>query len=161
MNLTNAEFRDALKVLERHVGKKPYFVYVLENRLNGRRYYGMTKDLLKRWESHRMDLLAGRHNNKYMQQDFEEQKELNYKMKVISVCFSKEEASTIEKELIIEDDNCYNMMNAGEGRPRKYSKKQIEHAIQLKEKYTYREVEEMTGISKSTLIRARRERGLI
>lgn len=48
-----------------------------------------------------------------------------------------------------------------EGRPRKYSKKQIEHAIQLKEKYTYREVEEMTGISKSTLIRARRERGLI
>ena len=48
-----------------------------------------------------------------------------------------------------------------EGRPRKYSRKQIEHAIQLKEKYTYREVEEMTGISKSTLIRARRERGLI
>ena len=48
-----------------------------------------------------------------------------------------------------------------EGRPRKYTRKQIEHAIQLKEKYTYREVEEMTGISKSTLIRARRERGLI
>lgn len=48
-----------------------------------------------------------------------------------------------------------------EGRPRKYSKKQIEHAIKLKETHTYRQVEEMTGISKSTLIRARRERGLI
>src|SRR5699024_1902922 len=161
MNLTNAEFKDGLKVLKRHTGKKPYFVYVLENRLNGRRYYGMTKELLNRWESHRMNLLASRHNNKYMEQDFKEQKELNYKMKVISVCFSKEEALTIEKELIIEDDNCYNMMNAGEGRPRKYSRKQIEHAIKLKETHTYRQVEDMTGISKSTLIRARRERGLI
>lgn len=161
MILTNTEFKDCLKVLERHTGKKPYFVYVLENLLNGRRYYGITKDLLKRWESHRMDLLAGRHNNKYMEQDFKEQKELNYKMKVISVCFSKEEALTIEKELIIEDDNCYNMMNAGEGRPRKYSRKQIDHAIKLKETHTYGQVEDMTGISKSTLIRARRERGLI
>lgn len=48
-----------------------------------------------------------------------------------------------------------------EGRPRKYSKKQIEHAIKLKETHTYRQVEEMTGISKSTLIRARRKAGLI
>lgn len=50
-----------------------------------------------------------------------------------------------------------------EGRPRKYSKKQIEHAIKLKDEegYSYKQVEEMTGISKSTLIRAKRERGLI
>lgn len=43
-----------------------------------------------------------------------------------------------------------------EGRPRKYSKKQIEHALELKETMSYRQVEEVTGISKSTLIRARR-----
>lgn len=48
-----------------------------------------------------------------------------------------------------------------EGRPKKYGKRQIEHAIRLKENHTYKQVEEMTGISKSTLIRARRERGLI
>jgi len=41
-----------------------------------------------------------------------------------------------------------------EGRPKKYSKKQIEHALELKKHYTYRQVEDMTGISKSTLIRA-------
>src|SRR5699024_8508284 len=51
--------------------------------------------------------------------------------------------------------------NFREGRPKKYSKKQIEHAIKLKETNTYTQVEEMTGISKSTLIRARREKGLI
>ncbi|SER07508.1 hypothetical protein SAMN05216362_1457 [Piscibacillus halophilus] len=48
-----------------------------------------------------------------------------------------------------------------EGRPKKYNKKQIEHAISLKENNSYKQVEEMTGISKSTLIRAKKERGLI
>lgn len=44
-----------------------------------------------------------------------------------------------------------------EGRPRKYSKKQIAHALQLKESMSYKQVEEVTGISKSTLIRAKRK----
>lgn len=48
-----------------------------------------------------------------------------------------------------------------EGRPPKYSKKQIDHALRLKETHSYKQVEELTGISKSTLIRAKRERGLI
>ena len=44
-----------------------------------------------------------------------------------------------------------------EGRPNKYSKKQIEHALQLLESLSYKQVEAMTGISKSTLIRVKRE----
>lgn len=51
--------------------------------------------------------------------------------------------------------------NFKEGRPKKYGKEQIEHALELKKTHTYKEVEEKTGISKSTLIRAMRERGLI
>lgn len=43
-----------------------------------------------------------------------------------------------------------------EGRPPKFTKKQIEHAIRLLENNSYKQVEEMTGISKSTLIRAKR-----
>lgn len=82
-------------------------------------------------------------------------------MFVISVCFELETALRIEKELIQEDKNCYNMMNRGEGKPKLYSEKQIEHAVKLKETHTYRQVEDKTGISKSTLIRARRERGMI
>ena len=46
-----------------------------------------------------------------------------------------------------------------EGRPKKYSKKQMEHALGLLENYSYKQVEDMTGISKSTLIRAKRSRG--
>lgn len=43
-----------------------------------------------------------------------------------------------------------------EGRPKKYSKRQLVHALELLENYSYRQVEEMTGISKSTLIRTKR-----
>lgn len=45
-----------------------------------------------------------------------------------------------------------------EGRPKKYSRQQIELALRLKDSYSYKQVEEMTGISKSTLIRAKREK---
>lgn len=46
-----------------------------------------------------------------------------------------------------------------EGRPKKFSKKHIEHALELLESNSYKQVEEMTGISKSTLIRAKKKRG--
>lgn len=43
-----------------------------------------------------------------------------------------------------------------EGRPNKFSKKQIGHALKLLETNSYKQVEEITGISKSTLIRAKK-----
>ena len=47
--------------------------------------------------------------------------------------------------------------NFREGRPKKYTACQLHHAIELLEsRKSYRQVEAMTGISKSTLIRARR-----
>lgn len=45
-----------------------------------------------------------------------------------------------------------------EGRPKKYLPKQIDHALGLIEDNSYKQVEEMTGISKSTLIRAKRNK---
>ncbi|MCI9079852.1 MAG: recombinase family protein [Lachnospiraceae bacterium] len=42
-----------------------------------------------------------------------------------------------------------------EGRPRLYGKKQIQHALSLLHDHSYRQVTELTGISKSTLIRAK------
>ncbi|MCY8938088.1 recombinase family protein, partial [Peribacillus frigoritolerans] len=44
-----------------------------------------------------------------------------------------------------------------EGRPNKYGKKQVEHALKLLETHSYKEVEATTGISKSTLIRAKKK----
>jgi DNA invertase Pin-like site-specific DNA recombinase len=44
-----------------------------------------------------------------------------------------------------------------EGRPRTYNDKQIAHALKLLESNSYKQVEQVTGISKSTLIRAKRK----
>ncbi|MEH7014829.1 recombinase family protein [Neobacillus niacini] len=43
-----------------------------------------------------------------------------------------------------------------EGRPKKFKKTQIEHALKLLETNSYMQVEDITGISKSTLIRAKK-----
>ena len=43
-----------------------------------------------------------------------------------------------------------------EGRPKKYSRQQINHALDLLENHSYRQVCQMTGISKSTLIRSKK-----
>ena len=44
-----------------------------------------------------------------------------------------------------------------EGRPNKYSKEQLQHAVELLRDHSYTQVEKMTGISKSTLIREKRK----
>lgn len=44
-----------------------------------------------------------------------------------------------------------------EGRPRKFSHQQIEHALDLLQDHSYKQVEQMTGISVSTLVRAKRK----
>lgn len=46
-----------------------------------------------------------------------------------------------------------------EGRPAKYKKAQLEHALGLLNSYSYAQVSDMTGISVSTLTRAKRKMG--
>lgn len=45
-----------------------------------------------------------------------------------------------------------------EGRPKKFSRKQIDHALELLETNSYKQVEQMTGISKSTLLRENKKK---
>ena len=45
-----------------------------------------------------------------------------------------------------------------EGRPKKYGKKQMDHAMQLLEDHSFTQVAEITGISKSTLAREKARR---
>jgi len=64
-----------------------------------------------------------------------------------------------ERDMIVERTQEGKMMarqdpDFREGRPRKYSSKQINHAIELKKNHTYKQVEALTGISKPTLYRA-------
>ncbi|MBR5596366.1 MAG: recombinase family protein [Lachnospiraceae bacterium] len=51
--------------------------------------------------------------------------------------------------------------NFREGRPALYGKAQKEHALELLENHSYKQVEELTGISKSTLIRYKRKKDAV
>ena len=44
-----------------------------------------------------------------------------------------------------------------DGRPPKFTKKQLMHALDLLQNHSYKQVEELTGISKSTLVRAKKK----
>lgn len=70
--------------------------------------------------------------------------------------------SEFERQLILDRTSSgkiyarENNPNYKEGRPRVYSEEQINLAMSLLGTHSYRQVEKMTGISKSTLLRARR-----
>jgi len=66
-----------------------------------------------------------------------------------------------EKDMILErcaDGKAVAKTKPGyrEGRPREYTDEQLRHALSLLKDHSYTEVEKMTKISKSTLIRAKR-----
>jgi DNA invertase Pin-like site-specific DNA recombinase len=72
----------------------------------------------------------------------------------------------LERNQIIERTQSGKMIakqdpNFREGRPKTYKDKQIAHALELLESKTYKQVEALTGISKSTLIRAKQARAKI
>ena len=48
-----------------------------------------------------------------------------------------------------------------EGRPPVYGRSQKEHALELLKTHSYGQVERLTGISKSTMVRFKREKGLL
>ena len=89
-------------------------------------------------------------------------KPMNKAMRQMILVFAE-----LERDLIIErtqEGKAIAKQNPDyrEGRPRDYKDKQIEHALELLELNTYKQVEACTGISKSTLIRAKKaRRGLV
>jgi len=52
--------------------------------------------------------------------------------------------------------DCQTKEGFTEGRPKKFNKEQMDHALNLRKQHSYKEVEKLTGISKSTLIRAKK-----
>lgn len=68
-----------------------------------------------------------------------------------------------EREMIVERTQAGRAIarqdpNYKEGRPKKYTPKKLDHAMELLETMSYKQVEEVTGISKSTLIREKKRR---
>lgn len=79
--------------------------------------------------------------------------------------------SEFEKDMILERtqegkaicrETCKNKgVTFKEGRPKKHKREQLDHAMELLENHSYTQVERLTGISKSTLIRHKRKLGSV
>lgn len=68
-----------------------------------------------------------------------------------------------ERDMIVERTQEGKMMakqnpDFREGRPKKFSRQQINHALSLLENHSYKQVEDKTGISVSTLVRANKKK---
>ena len=75
----------------------------------------------------------------------------------IMLAFAEYERSMIVERCTSGKASAKQNPNFKEGRPKKYTKIQLDHAVSLLEQgYSYKEVAAITGISKSTLIRAKR-----
>ena len=79
-------------------------------------------------------------------------------MRNILLCFAQ-----YERDMIVErtqEGRAVARQKPGyrEGRPKKYTKMQLEHALELLDDHSYKQVVEMTGISKATLAREKQKR---
>ena len=80
----------------------------------------------------------------------------------VMLTFAEYERGTIVERTQLGKMVAKQNQNFKDGRPKKYTPIQIEHALSLLSSgMSYKEVEEVTGISKSTLIRAKNKEGAV
>ncbi|MGF9774798.1 GIY-YIG nuclease family protein [Priestia aryabhattai] len=61
------------------------FIYVITNKINGKKYIGQAKDYRKRRREHRNDLKGKRHHNKHLQRAWDKYGENSFTFEVIAV----------------------------------------------------------------------------
>lgn len=87
-------------------------VYTLTNTINGRKYYGRSADINRRWTDHVRGLNTNRHGNKFLQADWDEYGEEAFKFEVYRHTADEEFAEFLEWKLIRDDPACYNILRS-------------------------------------------------
>lgn len=95
-----------------------YIVYSINCKVNGKKYFGRSQELEKRWRSHRNMLRKGTHNNVLLQNDWDNYGEDNFEFKILEVFHNKDEAEICEQKYIdslaYEKYNISNAMDGGD-----------------------------------------------
>ncbi len=77
-----------------------WWVYIIENTMNGKKYIGKATSMFYRWQWHKKSLLKGVHTNKWLQKDYN----LYWVWAFVYMCYgfidTDEERSKIEEGLI-------------------------------------------------------------
>lgn len=96
-----------------------YSIYSIRNKINGKRYVGLTRDITSRWYHHIYELRRGLHHSSKLQRAFNKYGEDNFEFSVLETVdcdfdfIASEEIAFIQKY-----DSCingYNITHGGEG----------------------------------------------
>lgn len=92
-------------------------IYCIENFLNGKKYVGQSKNIEKRWKTHRAALRRGTHDNTHLQAAWNKYGESSFLFYVLELCDEKSlsERETFYINLLSAFENGYNMTQGGEG----------------------------------------------
>jgi group I intron endonuclease len=94
---------------------KPYSIYSVKNKVNGKVYVGMTTNLKSRWMFHKSNLS----NKTLLTQDIRNLGCEHFEFSHIMDCFTKHDAAAVEAQLILElkakYPDGYNMTDGGLG----------------------------------------------
>jgi len=91
-------------------------IYKITNKQNGRRYFGSAKEFKRRWNQHANSLRRGKHQNKFLQADFNKCGEEAFLFEVLEVMNGTKEERLLREEVYLKEhfDNgseCYNLMS--------------------------------------------------
>lgn len=175
--LVNSNHQETLSSFKDFLSKEKYYVYVIINPSNQKRYIGMTTNINRRYNQHLNALKKGVHSNTSMQKDFN--KIGSFKFKILEECFTYEDSLYIEREYIQEfhtDDPLYGYNYNGftsqarsvatlkglhaaqlQGRKGGRPKKKTEHIQSILEMYSQNfsiaHIVKVTGLSRTTIYR--------
>lgn len=65
-------------------------IYLIYNRINGKRYIGQSIDAKRRWREHKSDLNCNKHCNPYLQKAFNKYGEDAFEFKILHICQESE-----------------------------------------------------------------------
>lgn len=111
-------------------------IYSITNKINNKKYIGLSEDIYNRWSHHRHHLNNGTHDNEYLQRAWDKYGADNFEFEIITVC-KPEELNELEKYYIDKFDtfnnrnNGYNLQSGGD-----YNEPSVETRKKISEKLT-------------------------